>query len=78
VEVSQILKEIDNEIARLQQARNLLAGSDDHRVSRGAGKVSTPVKKKKRKLSAEGRRKIGEAMKRRWMERKKQAAAKAK
>jgi hypothetical protein len=77
VQVSQILTEIDNEIGRLQQARNLLAGGTDHHISRGGSKVSTPARKKKRKLSAEGRQKIAEAMKRRWMERRKQAAAKS-
>jgi hypothetical protein len=76
VQVSQILSEIDNEIAKLQQARNLLAGGDNHSLGRGASKASSPAVKAPRKLSAEGRRKIGEAMKRRWMERRKQAAAK--
>jgi hypothetical protein len=76
VQVSQILTEIDQEIARLQQARNLLAGGSDHSPSRGAGKTSSPAVKGPRKLSAEGRRKIAEAMKRRWIERRKQAAAK--
>jgi hypothetical protein len=77
VEVSQILKEIDNEIARLQEARNLLAGGEVRRAGRVAAKSASPVKKRRR-LSAEGRKKIADAMKRRWMERKKQAAAKAK
>jgi hypothetical protein len=78
VQVSQIIAEIDNEIAKLQQARALLSGNDVVRSVRGAGKSLAPVRKKKRTLSAEGRKKIGDAMKRRWMERKKLAAAKAK
>jgi hypothetical protein len=81
VQVSQILAEIDNEIARLQQARNLLAGgSVSVRRGRPVGSktaataaVKAPTK---RKLSPEGRRKIAEAMKRRWAERRKQLAAK--
>jgi hypothetical protein len=76
VQVSQILTEIDNEIARLQQARNLLAGGGDHSAVRNAGRSSSPAVKGPRKLSAEGRQKIADAMKRRWMERKKQAAVK--
>ena len=77
MEVSQILKEIDNEIARLQEARNLLAGGDGRRSGRGPANSASPVRKRRR-LSAEGRKKIADAMKRRWMERKKQAAAKGK
>lgn len=79
MEVSQILVEIDNEIARLQQARDLLAGKNTKSGTRapyGAAKKATKVRAK-RKLSPEGRRKIAEAMKRRWAERRKEMAAKA-
>ena len=79
MEVSQILVEIDNEIARLQQARDLLAGKiteGGKRGGYGAGKKAAKVRAK-RKLSPEGRRKIAEAMKRRWAERRKEVAAKA-
>jgi hypothetical protein len=74
VQVSQILMEIDNEIARLQQARNLLAGGSDRLPGRAGSQISTPAGKKRRRLSPEGRRKIAEAMKRRWSERRKLAA----
>jgi len=75
VQVSQILVEIDNEIARLQQARNLLAGES----VRGAKRGRTAVKRtpSKRRMSAEGRRRIAEAMKKRWAERRKEASGKA-
>jgi hypothetical protein len=74
VQVNQILVEIDNEIARLQQARNLLAGESVKRAKRGRAAVKrTPSR---RRMSAEGRRKIAEAMKRRWAERRKEASAK--
>ncbi len=76
--VSSILEEIDREIAQLHQARALLAGG---------GKAATPKKekaaaataakksvKKKRNLSPEGRKRIAEAVKRRWAEQKKAAA----
>jgi phage-related tail fiber protein len=77
MQVSQILTEIDLEIARLQQARDLLAGKET------ASSPAVKVKRKtrvagKRKLTAEGRRKISEAMTRRWAERRQQAAGKTK
>lgn len=78
MQVSQILKEIDDEIARLQQARNLLAGESTNRRGRPAAKAALRPGKKRRTLSAEGRKKIADAMKRRWSERKKQAAKSAK
>ena len=77
MEVSKILKEIDSEIARLQEARDLLAGGEGRRSGRASAQSASPVRKRRR-LSAEGRKKIADAMKRRWMERKKAAAAKAK
>jgi hypothetical protein len=77
MQVSQILSEIDREIDRLRQARNLLAG-DATVTRRGGGSLSKAVKKGSgtRRLSAEGRRKISLALKARWAERKR-AAAKA-
>jgi hypothetical protein len=71
VDVKDILLEIDSEISRLQQARALLSGESTPK--RGPGKHAAP---KKRKLTPEGRKRIAEAMKRRWAERKKQAGAK--
>jgi hypothetical protein len=80
VQVSEILLEIDKEIARLQQVRSLLAG-ETPKTRRGRKKSTAsdpaPAKKAaKRKLSPEGRKRIAEAMKRRWAERKKQQATK--
>ena len=78
MELKDILAELDQEIARLQQARTLLGG--EVAKKRVAAKKRTAVVKpapKKRKLTPEGRKRIAEAMKRRWAERKKQAAAKA-
>lgn len=83
MKVDEILAGIDAEIARLQQARTLLAGDQPRR---GRPKGSTSAKKsststaakstgrKKRRLSAEGRKRIAEAMRKRWAERKKTAA----
>ena len=78
MELKDILAELDQEIARLQQARTLLGG--EVAKKRVPAKKKTAVVKpapKKRKLTPEGRKRIAEAMKRRWAERKKQAAAKA-
>ena len=79
MEVSRIIAEIDAQISKLQQARALLAGTT---VSTGKGpgrpkgsKNAKPVAAPpKRKLSAEGRKRIADAMKRRWAERRKTAA----
>ena len=76
-----VLAHIDTEIARLQQARTLLAGTPDAlKPGRGRPKGSknaapvaapaAPAKKGKRQLSPEGRKAIAEAMKRRWAEKR--------
>jgi hypothetical protein len=75
VDVKDILVEIDAEISRLQQARALLSGETTQK--RGPVKAKAVSAPKKRKLTPEGRKRIAEAMKRRWAERKKQASVKA-
>ena len=86
MKVEEILAGIDQEIARLQQARNLLAGDQPRR---GRPKGSTSAKKatraagaakpgrRKRRLSAEGRKRIADAMRKRWAERKKASSKSA-
>jgi hypothetical protein len=85
VKVEEILAGIDQEIARLQHARSLLAGDQPRRgrprgsTSKKAAKAvkaEKPTARKKRKLSAEGRKRIADAMRKRWAERKKASAAK--
>jgi hypothetical protein len=85
VKVEEILAGIDQEITRLQHARNLLAGDQPRRgrprgsTSKKAAKTvktAKPTTGKKRKLSAEGRKRIAEAMRKRWAERKKATAGK--
>jgi hypothetical protein len=79
VEVSRIIAEIDSQISRLQQARTLLAGTTTNAVRTGPGRPkgsknaepAAPVPRK-RKLSPEGRKRIADAMKKRWAERRKQ------
>lgn len=75
--ISEILEQIDREIAQLQHARALLAGKAASKTKRG-GSVSSAAKpakkKKKRNLTPEGRKRIAEAVRRRWAEQKKKAA----
>ena len=83
METHQIIAHIDAQIAKLQQARALLAGAESIAPVRRPGRpkgskntsaVAAPVAKK-RKLSPEGRKRIAEAMKRRWAERRKQSGS---
>lgn len=79
MEVKQIITELEQEIARLKEARALLAGSSTAR-RRGRPKGTPNAKKKqgrKRHLTPEGRKRISEALKRRWAARRKQKGAKA-
>jgi hypothetical protein len=76
VGVSEILAQIDYEIAQLQQARAVLAGGSAATPKKAAAAPAAkkPGKKKKRNLTPEGRKRIAEAVKRRWAEQKKAAA----
>jgi hypothetical protein len=82
VDVSNILAEIDLQISKLQQARALLAGTTPAvhagrgrpKGSKNAAIPTAAVAPRKRKLSAEGRKRIAEAMKKRWAERRKVSA----
>ena len=84
MDVRKIVAEIDAKIASLQQARAVLVELDEGAVigkpRRGRPKGSTNVAKavktakpkpRKRHLSPEGRKRIADAMKRRWAERRK-------
>lgn len=71
--LANILAQIDREIAQLQQARALLAGG---RASATRGGSTPQPTKKKHRLSPEGRKRIAEAVKRRWAEQKKAAGGK--
>ena len=69
MQLSQILAEIDQEIARLEKARNLLAGeaAPVTRKPRANAKPAKTVEaatktKKKRNLTPEGRKRIAEAV----------------
>lgn len=73
--VSEILAQIDLEIAQLQRARSLLGGGRAKAPKKSAA-VRTAKKgvKKKRNLTPEGRKRIADAVKRRWAEQRKAAA----
>lgn len=69
MELKEIIDQIDAEIARLQQARALLAAavaspSSKHLSALKADRAAS--RKKKRNLSPEARAKIAAAQKRRW------------
>jgi hypothetical protein len=82
VDTARIVQEIDNEIARLTSARNILTASNSNahksrRMKSASSKRAVSAKPGNR-LSPAGRRKLSEMMKKRWAERRKKAAAKTK
>lgn len=83
--VTEILASVDREIALLQQVRALLGGGPAIAPKKRPGRPKKTVaaapksaKKKTRQLSAEGRKRIAEAVKRRWAAQKKATAPAAK
>lgn len=88
--LSDILASIDSEIAQLQKARALIVGATAPAAKKKVGRpkkvaaeaVSAPLKparkKKKRNLSPEGRKRIAEAVRRRWAAQKKASVVTAK
>jgi len=86
--LSDILATIDSEIAQLQKARALLTGTAAPAAKKRPGRpkkvaaevvpAAKPAKKRKRNLSPEGRKRIAEAVKRRWAAQKKATSAGAK
>ena len=87
MDFNRLVHEIDSEISRLQQARALLTGESAKRgpgrpkvaaAPRKATTTTTAAKTgmRKRRLSPEGRKRIADAMRKRWAERKKQQGSK--
>lgn len=70
--IAGILAELDEETGRLERARSLLAVGAKRGPGRpkGSATLEKPAKKK-RNLSPEGRKRIVEAVKRRWAAQKK-------
>lgn len=82
MEHTRIVAEIDSEISRLQQVRKLLADATDVQTNvrsithRATAKVAPKGQRKTtRHISAEGRKRIAEAQKKRWAAQKKAKAA---
>ena len=74
MESNEIIAAIDAEIARLQQARALLSGtSAKAKPGRPKGSGNKP-QGRKRVLSADARKRIADAQRRRWAERRKAVA----
>jgi hypothetical protein len=71
--ISDILAQIDAEIATLQQARAALAGAPTSSAVKKPGRPAkaTPKPKKKRKMSPERRARLVAAVKARWAAQKK-------
>ena len=70
--MERIVEQLNAEIDRLTQARNLLLGTTSHRKAGQSRIGATPG----RVLSAEYKRRISAGMKKRWAERRKQQAGK--
>jgi hypothetical protein len=88
--VSEIMASVDREIALLKQVRALLTGAPAVAQKNKVGRprktaavvtiatqkpAKKSTKKKKRNLTPEGRKRIAEAVKRRWEAQRKAAAA---
>ena len=75
VGVSEILAQIDREIARLKYARDLLTGETGATRKPATKAAAQSPAKKKRNLSPEGRKRIAEAVKKRWAEQRKASSS---
>jgi hypothetical protein len=69
--IDSVISSIDAEIERLQEARTLLAGVGTGIRGKGVTPTRSAKKVWKRTLSAEGRRHIAEAQRKRWTKQKK-------
>jgi hypothetical protein len=73
METSQIIAEIDAELARLQEVRAILSGAVTTAKRGYKARAVAPAKANKRILSPEARAKIAAAQKARWAKAKKAA-----
>ena len=82
MDTAKIVRELDAEIARLTSARSILTGSSSSRRApqhtRSMPSKRAVSAKPTSRLSAAGRRRLSDLMKKRWAERRKKAAAKSK
>jgi len=79
--IDSILAQIDSEIARLTQVRSLLANASDVAVTVKNGRAKKTVAKvktaRKHVLSADARKRIAEAQRKRWAAQKAKAKKEA-
>lgn len=74
--IETLLATIDAEIAKLQQARNLIAGTGKVTLGGKPDRIGRPKKAgRKRTLSPESRKRIADAQRKRWAAAKKTTAA---
>lgn len=81
MDTAKIVQELDAEIARLTSARNILLGANSsarHKQPLRNSPTKKVASRKPGRLTAAGRKRLSELMKKRWAERKKKAASKAK
>ena len=77
--VKEIVAELDRQIAHLKEARALLAGQTvAKRRGRPPGSTNAVRKGRKHRLTPEGRKRISDALKRRWALRRKAVGKAAK
>lgn len=74
--VAEILQQIDREIAQLQRARALLNGGAVKSPNGSLNGMVRKAKRKKSNLTPEGRKRIAEAVRRRWEKQRKASGAK--
>jgi hypothetical protein len=75
MDTANIIEELENQLSNINRAITALRGNDGH-GKRGLSKANAsthggPTNGRRRHLSAAARKRIGEAMKKRWAERKK-------
>ena len=73
--IDSILAQVDSEIARLTQVRALLSGSGKTAAA-AAPEAAPKARRRKRVLSADARKRIADAQRRRWAAQKAKAKGK--
>lgn len=76
MDITDILRQLKQERARIDDAISALERAD-RGPGRRAAQTSGAPRRRKRRLTPEGRKRLSEMMKKRWAERKKKAKAAA-
>jgi hypothetical protein len=69
--IENIIAALDHEVNRLQQARRLLSTLGSTTSPHAATVTKSATKKRKHNMSAEARKRIGDAQRKRWAKQKK-------